>query len=220
MGSNLFVCLTVQFGWRSDNIINEPDKAQRAGNIWVQLDQSSKKSGSWDLGSRTLFWRNPDIFGWDQKSDRFIDIWLICLLKITYSMMTIHHKCINKSFKTIFIQKIILITDLLTAIWKSDIFIPKLGSQTFFFFLEVCYSSYLISFVYNFLKYYFNHTVNLKQELVLICQKLNALFLGAEAPLPLLHVKVKVNAKKQDYARSFKVDSILYGLAGPMYVTC
>ena len=86
--------------------------------------QSSKKSGSWDLGSRTFFWRNPDIFGWDQKSDPFIDIWLIFLLKMKHNLMTIGHKRMVKSFKTIYIKNIILICELFTKIWKLDIFIP------------------------------------------------------------------------------------------------
>ena len=109
--------------------------------------QSSKKLGSWDLGSQTSFWRNPDIFGWDQKSDPFIDIWIIFLLKIKHNLMAVDHKWINKSFKTIFIKKIILICELVTKIWKSDIFIPKLGSRTFFVFLELWWQC-LISKMY------------------------------------------------------------------------
>ena len=87
------------------------------------------------LGSRilTLFWRNPDIYGWDLKSDLFIDIWLFSLLKIKHNLMTIDLKWMNMSFKTIVIKKIILICEFLTEIWKSDIFIPKLESQRYFF---------------------------------------------------------------------------------------
>ena len=44
----------------------------------------------------------------------------------------------NKSFKTIFMRKIILICELFTELKKSDILIPKLGSRIFFVFLELC----------------------------------------------------------------------------------
>jgi hypothetical protein len=99
--------------------------------LWLSfyLKQSSKKSGSWDPGSRTLFWRNPDIFGRVQKSDPFIDIWLISLPKIKHNLMA--------NDQTIFITNIILFCELFTEIWKSDIFIPKIGSRTFVVFLEL-----------------------------------------------------------------------------------
>ena len=44
----------------------------------------------------------------------------------------------NKSFKTIFIKKIILVYKLVKEIRKCDIFITKLGFRTFFVFLELC----------------------------------------------------------------------------------
>ena len=53
------------------------------------------------------------------------------------NLMAIDLKSINKSFTPIFIKKNILICDLFAKIWKSDIFIPKLGSRTFFVFLEL-----------------------------------------------------------------------------------
>jgi hypothetical protein len=91
--------------------------------------QSSKKLGSWDLGSRTLFRRNPDIFGKGQKSTHLFSCrkWNIIWWELSI-----------KSFKTIFINKFIFICELFTEIWKSDIFISWFGSQTFFVFLELC----------------------------------------------------------------------------------
>jgi hypothetical protein len=35
-------------------------------------------------------------------------------------------------------KKIILICELFTEVYKSDILMPKLGSLTFFVFLELC----------------------------------------------------------------------------------
>ena len=96
-----------------------------------------QKSGSWDLGSRTFFWQNPDIFGWDQKYYPINVIWIIFLLKMKHKMIAIDLKWINESFRAIFNNKIIFINELFTKIWKSDIFIPKLGSRTFFVFLEL-----------------------------------------------------------------------------------
>ena len=49
--------------------------------------------------------------------------------------MAINNKRINKIFKTVLIQKINLIRELIKEIWKSDIFKPKLASQTFVVFL-------------------------------------------------------------------------------------
>jgi hypothetical protein len=67
--------------------------------------QSSKKLGSWDLDSQTIFLGNPDIFGLNQKSETFVDILHIFLLKLRYNLMAIDHKRKNRSFKTVFIQK-------------------------------------------------------------------------------------------------------------------
>ena len=79
--------------------------------------QTSKKSGSWDLGTRTLFWRISDIFGWDLKCGLFVDIWLISLLKIKHNLMAIDHHWMNKGFEIIFIKKINLICKLFKESW-------------------------------------------------------------------------------------------------------
>jgi hypothetical protein len=49
----------------------------------------------------------------------------------------------NKTFKTIFIKKIILICESFTEIWKSDILMPELGSRTYFVILELWISPLL-----------------------------------------------------------------------------
>ena len=75
-----------------------------------------QKLGSSDLGSQTLFWRNPAIFGLNQKSETFVDILHIFLLKLKYNLMAIDYKQIKKSFKTVVIQKINLICELIKEI--------------------------------------------------------------------------------------------------------
>ena len=82
-------------------ILRTPNKCTR-----IVIDYLSIKK-SW-----TLFRRNPDSFGWNQKSDPFVDIWLIFLLKLKHNVMEIDHKWMNKSFKTISMKKIILICEL------------------------------------------------------------------------------------------------------------
>ena len=86
--------------------------------------------------SWTLFWRNPNIFSWDQKSDTFVYIWLILLLKMKDNVMAIEHNWMKKGFNIIFNYKNNLICDSLNKIMKVRHFFTKIRIPDIFCLFE------------------------------------------------------------------------------------